>query len=643
MIDIKSTIGALLMFFISTFALSQSIELVDQETINSYSGTSYEVINSLTIGQGFNHSVGNGNFFARITDNFYYPLSPVIASRNVKIEVVLSENSDPNTIQSGIEVRTTTGDLIAGIWVPDGRRLEFNPDEPLPANTTFEVKSNTSLLSNSGVPFGLFQFQFNTMSDVDGVTTLNRTNSSGEIEWNPVAGASYYNVVLAGDPDFNTIISDATIAETTISFSNLEEGSAYFVRVAPGNETGTSVSTVYGIYTITEATTNVSYVNYKYENNLSWPLPQNSGYTYKVKIKRSDGSILTNAFQTSNQKFHYGGPAKFYLSVSLNVPNGGLFPIIENQPYHSFIRPPYNIEIDNFTNTYELEWDQSPGDSTYLEIKDFYGNNMGSTYALGRSYTLDGPPGQVQRIDLKTVADGGMSEFVAFSTYGTVFARPSKPSTPISVGYSNNIKLDFIIPDETVHNLNAVSEILEIFVRTSTGGPPIETKSISSSSYNANDVVSVTFFPLSAGTYFVDARFKGSKNDLFPMKGTQGLPGNQYNYITDFSDEIQVTVGVFGDQVETEVVLSSEDEIKDLKIYPNPTSESLNIELPEIASSDTNWLIYDLSGKVVMTGKLEAESIVKTLKVKDLPSGVYVFAVSVEEKTLLNERFVIEH
>ncbi|MEP0987585.1 T9SS type A sorting domain-containing protein [Ekhidna sp.] len=98
-----------------------------------------------------------------------------------------------------------------------------------------------------------------------------------------------------------------------------------------------------------------------------------------------------------------------------------------------------------------------------------------------------------------------------------------------------------------------------------------------------------------------------------------------------------------GARVEPEVVLSSEEEIENFKIYPNPTRDLLNIELPEIPTSDTNWVIHDLSGKVVMTGKFEKDVRIDTLKVKDLPSGVYVITVAEEEKILINERFVIEH
>lgn len=70
--------------------------------------------------------------------------------------------------------------------------------------------------------------------------------------------------------------------------------------------------------------------------------------------------------------------------------------------------------------------------------------------------------------------------------------------------------------------------------------------------------------------------------------------------------------------------------IKDVNIYPNPTSTILNIDLTSVSKNPT-INIYSLSGKLVLAKQLTAETI-NTIDLKNagLSKGVYIVAIKSE-------------
>ena len=91
-------------------------------------------------------------------------------------------------------------------------------------------------------------------------------------------------------------------------------------------------------------------------------------------------------------------------------------------------------------------------------------------------------------------------------------------------------------------------------------------------------------------------------------------------------DEIRVG-STFEDVMPPSAALSVDDKLFDntIKIYPNPFSSELQINLNNISSNYSKFVLYDISGKTVKTSKLNAESDVITIKnLSELPSGVYV-------------------
>jgi len=70
-----------------------------------------------------------------------------------------------------------------------------------------------------------------------------------------------------------------------------------------------------------------------------------------------------------------------------------------------------------------------------------------------------------------------------------------------------------------------------------------------------------------------------------------------------------------------------------ISIYPNPTTEIVNIDLSEVAmeNGDVNVSVYDMSGRLVMTKKIIGSGI-ELIKVDQLPSDAYNFIITQGEQ-----------
>lgn len=96
------------------------------------------------------------------------------------------------------------------------------------------------------------------------------------------------------------------------------------------------------------------------------------------------------------------------------------------------------------------------------------------------------------------------------------------------------------------------------------------------------------------------------------------------------------TGGTSGDQVLTtssanfSVLGLKKEQQLDFAMYPNPSSDNLNIQLPSgVLKADVE--LFDLSGRLLMNSKVTALN--KSVNVADLSTGVYLVKIQSEGKT----------
>lgn len=77
-----------------------------------------------------------------------------------------------------------------------------------------------------------------------------------------------------------------------------------------------------------------------------------------------------------------------------------------------------------------------------------------------------------------------------------------------------------------------------------------------------------------------------------------------------------------------------------LKLYPNPTNDVLNVELPLDKAEDVHVTISDISGRVIKTedlGRKQSGIYKYTTNVANLNTGLYLIEISTESKRAINK------
>ncbi|MFH0895580.1 MAG: LamG-like jellyroll fold domain-containing protein [Bacteroidota bacterium] len=124
----------------------------------------------------------------------------------------------------------------------------------------------------------------------------------------------------------------------------------------------------------------------------------------------------------------------------------------------------------------------------------------------------------------------------------------------------------------------------------------------------------------------------GTRMDIGCMNGMEFFTGKLddvrlYNCALSTADIQEIFTGI----EETSTFEATVD------IFPNPTSDKLNINFLNINPTDAPLQIFDITGRTVLTSAISSTS--TTLDVKQLNAGVYILKVSYGEKMMIR-RFV---
>jgi hypothetical protein len=65
------------------------------------------------------------------------------------------------------------------------------------------------------------------------------------------------------------------------------------------------------------------------------------------------------------------------------------------------------------------------------------------------------------------------------------------------------------------------------------------------------------------------------------------------------------------------------DALVDIKIYPNPASEIVNIQFKEPVNEEIVIVLLDSQGKLVKSEMIESAMVEKQINLQDIPAGIY--------------------
>jgi PKD repeat protein len=103
-------------------------------------------------------------------------------------------------------------------------------------------------------------------------------------------------------------------------------------------------------------------------------------------------------------------------------------------------------------------------------------------------------------------------------------------------------------------------------------------------------------------------------------------PGHEYEEAGEFDVLLIASNECGADTFSAFILISQTLELGDNKVnvYPNPTSQWINMEFEHALSVDMEFTIFSISGKLISEGKIHAGSSTKRLNMGDLPAGGYL-------------------
>jgi hypothetical protein len=120
-----------------------------------------------------------------------------------------------------------------------------------------------------------------------------------------------------------------------------------------------------------------------------------------------------------------------------------------------------------------------------------------------------------------------------------------------------------------------------------------------------------------------------TSNYLTPVTGQMGVPGFNSVVNSPTSMQLQNCLGKS---------LSGSSNPMRLRLFPNPTSTTINIEL--IGSNDmkSHYRILDATGKLILKGEATTSNV--SVDVSSLENGLYFFVIEGNGRTPIVEQFV---
>ncbi len=224
--------------------------------------------------------------------------------------------------------------------------------------------------------------------------------------------------------------------------------------------------------------------------------------------------------------------------------------------------------------------------------------------------------------DLETVIDG--SDFLIPNQSYQWFVIASDE---MDLTYSDT--LSFIVPNIPPGNFTLIGP---------ENSSTIESNNEISFSWTSSDDLESITYTLSIYNDESETNFEGITDLETVIDGSDFLiPNQSYQWFVIASDEMDLT---YSDTLsfQTEKVLSIDQAIPKIKLFPNPSSTLLNVQLNDY--NDGLIVLKDLSGKTIMKSTWRSKSVID---VSTITEGIYVlFFEDKDGKTVVSSKILIK-
>ncbi|GGW48049.1 hypothetical protein GCM10007383_35160 [Arenibacter certesii] len=562
--------------------------------------------------------------------------------------------------------------------IPTGLGVEFSPVSTAmndtPVSVTFSntetvspgiypitiLATTPSLTKSIEIDLKILDTNFSDVALQLPVNGATNTSIGAKLEWAADPMHTSYDLQIAEDPGFSTIIkTDSTIFNSYLT-DNLTEGKTYFWRVKPKNNCGEgSFSAPFSFSTIDLDCGN--------KNATGLPItipPSRSSTTTSTITIQND---LTIADMNVNINLTHTFLAD--LEINLISPSGTRVTLLSNSCGGSQnIQATFDDNAERFIcgtipaiqgsvkplgSLSAFNGESSFGDWT-LEIKDIAPSDGGSLNAFSINFCVEG----TLRIDNDNdgVFDDG-DDLCLGTPPGTLV---DLKGCPVYLFPTDNFEVE--INSSSCRGKNngsiAINAAMNLAYQINITGPEVNINTDFTNSYLLQDLLAGTYEICILGTdgdkTYEEYCFEAIVNEPHPLNVSTKLTAdrNQVLLSLEGAEEYIIELnGILTTTISPEVLLALNKGINHLKVltqtpcqgvyeeqylwldepqaFPNPFWEEVHINLDEIVES-VNVAIYAFTGQFIVEKTYRPNSDKLTVSFSGLPSGTYILKLKGE-------------
>ncbi|WP_452232659.1 PQQ-dependent sugar dehydrogenase [Lacinutrix sp. MEBiC02595] len=415
-----------------------------------------------------------------------------------------------------------------------------------------------------------------------------------------------------------------------------------------------------------------------------------------IKIINADGTLATTPFLNINPIVTNSGGERGLLAIAFHPnysTNGYLFV--------NYINNSADTVISRFTRN-SLNTADPNSELVFMNISQPYGNHNGGDMHFGtdgylyistgdggsggdpenRAQNLTSHLGKLLRIDVDNPVTGGLNYSIPADN--PFFSNTEGIKEEIwSYGLRNPWKWSFDRDTGDIWIADVGQSQIEEINMVTNGSAPINYGwrcYEGDSPYNTANcpATSTLTFPVAQYTHSNDGAFKCSITGGYRYRGTEQPTLEGFYFFADYcSDEIGYVQGdgtnfnltfiedfgsdgfsAFGEDVTGELYIAglnsgiiykiidadlsvNEQNVFNIKMYPNPVKDSLNLDFRNTTQVIKEINIFNLHGKLVKS-ILKPDLTITTLSTKEMQSGLYLIEINAENGSKKTSKFIKE-
>jgi len=143
----------------------------------------------------------------------------------------------------------------------------------------------------------------------------------------------------------------------------------------------------------------------------------------------------------------------------------------------------------------------------------------------------------------------------------------------------------------------------------------------------------ISFLFLGFGSLFAQETIPATGGDASGSGGSVSYTVGQINYTTNSDGNGSVAQGI-QQPFEIQIVLGVEVETiqLELAVYPNPTTDFLNLSIQNFGNNEMSYQLYDLLGKTIESKNIQSSS--TRIQMNHLQTAAYFLRVSENNKII---------